>query len=206
MSRTVILVAGPSGSGKSRLSGHTGVPQLRLDDFYFDIDRPGMPCVHFGGGDTTQTMVDWDDVASWDLAAAVEALASLVETGRATTPVYDISTSRATGSREVDLDDSGSVLAEGIFAPDLLAPCRERGLSVLPIWLDRPRELNFLRRLRRDLAEHRKPPAVLVRRGVALYRHEPSLRAEALALGFEPMSMAQAQGAVRAFGCLAATT
>lgn len=199
MSRTVILVAGPSGSGKSRLSRVTGVPQLRLDDFYFDVNHPGLPCVRFGTADAADTRVDWDDVGSWNLEGAVDALASLVETGRASTPVYDISTSLVTGAHEVTCDGP-AIIAEGIFAPDLLGPCRERGLTVLPIWLDRPRLGNFRRRLRRDLAEHRKPPFVLIRRGIALLRNEPVLRARALALGFETLGMAEAHDAVLAAG------
>lgn len=195
MSRTVILVAGPSGSGKSHLSNLTGVPQLRLDDYYFDHDHPGMPRARFGGADTSDTLIDWDDVASWNLSGAVDALASLVETGRASTPVYDISTSRSTGTHEVTCEGP-AVIAEGIFAPDLLAPCRERGLTVLPIWLDRPRALNFARRLRRDLAERRKPPFVLIRRGLTLFRHEPALRRRAVALGFSPLGMSDAEKAV----------
>ena len=39
----VILLAGPSGSGKSRLAAMAGCPRLNLDDFYFDADHPGLP-------------------------------------------------------------------------------------------------------------------------------------------------------------------
>ena len=47
MSRSLLLIAGPSGSGKSRLTrlaaeAASALP-FRLDDFYYDADRPGMP-------------------------------------------------------------------------------------------------------------------------------------------------------------------
>ncbi|AXE38248.1 uridine kinase family protein [Acidipropionibacterium virtanenii] len=185
MACTVVLLAGPSGSGKSRLTRQLGVPQLRLDDFYRDGDDPGLPVI--------RSMVDWDDIASWSLDAAVTALCSLVEHGSARTPRYNLSTSRAEGTRPVITDGSPVILAEGIFAPDLLEPCRRAGLRVLPIWLDRSRDVNFVRRLRRDLHQHRKAPAVLVRRGLALRRSETAIRNRAVALGFQPCGMRRAR-------------
>lgn len=190
MTRTIILLAGPSGSGKSRLTHMAGLPELRLDDFYRDQDEPGLP--------RTLGIVDWDDVASWNLPAAVEALGQLARTGRATVPCYDISRSRAEGTHLVDVGDAPAVVAEGIFALDLLEPCLDAGLGVLPIWLDRPREFNFVRRLVRDLRQHRKAPPVLVRRGLALRAAEPALRSRAVAAGFRPMGMRPATATVLA--------
>lgn len=74
------------------------------------------------------------------------------------------------------------------------------GLDVVAIWLDRPRWFNFARRLQRDLRQRRKAPGVLVRRGLALARHEPELRRSALARGFTPYSMQDAAAAIRRFG------
>ncbi|VEI04211.1 uridine/cytidine kinase [Acidipropionibacterium jensenii] len=182
---TIVLLAGPSGSGKSRLARLTAVPQVRLDDFYRNGDDPDLPRVH--------GMVDWDDVDSWDMAAAVAALSRLVASGRAVTPHYVISENRTRGSQEICTAGSPAVLAEGIFATDLLAPCRAAGLAVLPIWLDRPRDLNFARRLGRDLRQHRKQPSILLRRGLALRQDERELRGRAVARGFQPMRMALAR-------------
>lgn len=182
--RTVILLAGPSGSGKSRLTRLTGAPQLRLDDFYRADTDPDMPMV--------DGRIDWDDARSWDAQAATIALDELLRTGRARVPVYSIQLNRATGEHEVDLTDSAVVVAEGIFAPDLLRCCRSKGVEVTPVWLDRSRHTNFSRRLRRDLKQHRKPPALLLRRGLQLWREEPAMRSRALELGFRPMAMAEA--------------
>lgn len=144
-------------------------------------------------------MTDWDDVASWNLDAAVAALCELVERGSARTPRYNLSDSRAEGTRLVELDGSPAILAEGIFATDLLEPCRGAGLTVLPIWLDRPRDANFLRRLNRDLRQHRKSPGVLVRRGFALRADEPARRNHAVGLGFRPTGMRRAERDILAF-------
>lgn len=185
------MVAGPSGSGKSRLARLAGphVAQVSLDDFYFDHDHPGLP--------QRLGIPDWDDAVTWDLDAAMAALGALVRDGVAELPVYDISTSRRIGSRHLDVRDKQVVVAEGIFAPEAFGAAREAGLPVSAIWLDRRRPANFARRLVRDLKEHRKPPAILVRRGVVLYRTEPSLRKAAVEAGFEPMGMRAALACVR---------
>lgn len=183
---SVLLVAGASGSGKSRLARLIGCPRLSLDHFYFDGDRPGLP--------RTGSIPDWDDVGSWDLHGALHAVERLLSTGVAEVPDYDISQSRRTGSETMSLGGHHLFVAEGIFAIDLLAPIRAAGLEVVPIWLDRNRSLTAVRRLRRDVAEKRKPLPILLHRGAALWRAEPSLRRRALAAGFRPLGMSEAQG------------
>lgn len=186
MPRTLLLIAGPSGSGKSRLtrlaqSSGRGVA-LSLDDFYRDVDEPGLPMTSLG-------IPDWDDAATWNCEHAIDTLRQLLATGEAEVPVYDISQSRRVGSHTVSVGAGEVLVAEGIFASQALAAARESGLAVEAIWLDRRPAANFLRRLGRDLAERRKPPLVLLRRGRALYRAEARLRRQALAAGFQPCSM-----------------
>ncbi|MBB1509407.1 uridine kinase family protein [Tessaracoccus sp. Y36] len=194
MVRTLVLIAGPSGSGKSRITSLAAdgehVVALSLDDFYRDLDHPDLPMTPMG-------IPDWDDVACWDMELAVDTLRTLLRDGRAELPVYDISLSRRVGTRTVDLGTAQIVLAEGIFAIQALAAARAEGLTVEALWLDRRRAANFLRRLARDLKEHRKPPVLLLRRGWALYRSEPALRRAALAAGFRGMSMRRALGSVK---------
>lgn len=184
MAATIVLVAGASGSGKSRMALMAGVPQLKLDEFYHDGDHPGLP--------RTLGIVDWDDVSTWNLPAAVGALEELVHAGRADIPVYEIAANARVGTEQMRLGDHNVLVAEGIFAPDLLRPARAAGLHVVPMWLDRPRTVTALRRLRRDLAQRRKAPPVLVRRGFALWRAEPAMRRRALELGFAPTSFSEA--------------
>lgn len=180
----MVLLAGPSGSGKSRLVRVTGAQQLRLDDFYADEDEPGLPMAH--------GRIDWDDVRTWHTDQAATALDELLRTGRAVVPEYSIALSRRTGSHEVTLAPNQVLVAEGIFAADLLAACRTRGIDVTPVWLDRRPVANFWRRLRRDLKQKRKPPTVLVRRGLMLWRQEGALRRSVVDAGFEPLTMTQA--------------
>lgn len=171
--RRVVVLAGPSGSGKSRLAArlnHThGWPIFRLDDFYRDGDDPAMPRSEDLG------IVDWDHPDSWDAQRAIAALCELVETGRTRTPDYDISSSRAVGHREVTARPHDLVLAEGIFAAEVVARLDEAGVLHSAWCVHHHAAVTFVRRLARDLKERRKPPLVLVRRGVALMRAEPRI-------------------------------
>lgn len=168
--------------------GH--VVALSLDEFYHDFDYPGLPLSPVG-------ITDWDDVRSWDLELALATLARLLNDGEADVPEYSISRSQRTGMRRLTCGDAQIILAEGIFAPQTYVALRKAGIPARAIWLDRPRAANCARRLVRDLRERRKPPMVLVKRGAALFRAEPTQRAQAMASGFEPVSMRTALRLVR---------
>lgn len=160
----VVVLAGPSGCGKTRLAERAGVPIVALDDFYRDGDDPRMPMV---GGHA-----DWEDPASWDAEAAVAALGELCRTGRAEVPTYSIAADARVGSRPVTLDGSPIVVAEGIFAAEVVGPLAAEGLLADALLLRSPSLVTFWRRLVRDHREGRKPPLVLVRQGLAKLRDE----------------------------------
>lgn len=180
----VLLLSGPSGSGKSRLArrlhARHGWPLVQLDDFYREGDAPDLPMSPLG-------LVDWDDVRSWDLHAAVDALERLCRTGRADVPLYDISTSSITGHHVLELDDAPLVVAEGIFAAHAIAALGARGLLAQAWSVHHRPWVTFFRRLTRDLAERRKPPLTLWRRGHVLRRAEPGIVAAQQALGAVPV-------------------
>jgi uridine kinase len=177
----VVVLAGPSGAGKSRLAGRLhaahGWPIVRLDDFYRDEDDPAMPRSEELG------IVDWDHPDSWDRQAAVDALDTLVDTGSVQTPVYDLAASRAVDTTTVHAGPHDLVLAEGIFAAEIIGDLRERGLLAGAYCVHHHRVVTFVWRLLRDLSERRKPPWTLVRRGLRLMRDEPRVVARQEALG-----------------------
>jgi uridine kinase len=193
LSRVVVL-AGPSGIGKSRLAVQTGLPVLRLDDFYRSGDDPGLPLIGHGAN---TGLVDWDDPRSWHAGRAVRAIEELARTGRTVAPVYDIARNSPSGTHEVALGGASVFVAEGIFAQQIVAACRELEVMAAAYCLRQLPLVTFWRRLTRDLREHRKPPVVLVRRGWDLMRNQQEVIADAAALGCTVVSPAEARALIR---------
>lgn len=175
-----MLLCGPSGSGKSLVAARSGLPVLRLDDFYKDGDDPTLPLVP-GSSD-----IDWDAPGSWDQDAAVAAVAELCASGRTTVPVYDLSLSARTGTDELDIGRTPLFVAEGVFAAEIVARCRELGLLGEALCLTRGPVKTFRRRFLRDLREGRKSVPFLLRRGWRLMRAERSIVARQTGLGAHP--------------------
>ncbi|MDT0380906.1 hypothetical protein RM572_19310 [Streptomyces sp. DSM 42041] len=172
----VILLTGPSGAGKSRLAARTGLPVLRLDDFYKETGDPSLPRLPDGA-------TDWDAPGSWDADAAFAALTDLCAHGRTTVPVYDIATSSRTGAAEFALHGAPLFVAEGIFAADIAARCAAADVLADAICLRGRPFTTFRRRLLRDVREGRKSVPFLVRRGWALMRAEGAIVARHRGLG-----------------------
>lgn len=173
----VVLLCGPSGSGKSLVAALSGLPVLRLDDFYKEGDDPTLPLVE-GSSD-----VDWDHPRSWDADVAVAAITELCATGRTTVPVYDIARSARTGEETLHIDRTPVFIAEGIFAAEIVERCRELGVLADALCLTRGPLTTFRRRFVRDLKEGRKSVAFLLRRGWRLMCAERSIVARQTALG-----------------------
>lgn len=183
-----MLLCGPSGSGKSLLSARSGLPVLRLDDFYKEGTDPTLPLVA-GSSD-----IDWDHPGSWDADTAVAAIVDLCRTGRTNIPVYDISLSARTGEETVEMARTPLFIAEGIFAAEIVTRCRELGVLADALCLSRGPVRTFRRRFLRDLREGRKSVPFLLRRGWRLMRLERTIVARQTALGAHPCDKDEALG------------
>jgi uridine kinase len=190
----LVLLAGPSGSGKTHLAEESGLPLLDLDDFYKDGADPTLP------RHPTLGIVDWDDPGSWDREGALAALEQVCRDEWADVPVYSIAADGRVGERRFEIGAAPAFVGTGIFAAELVGPARERGLLLDAIVVRRSRVKNFLRRLSRDLREHRKPPLTLVRRGLTLMRAEPGVVARQMSLGCRPCDRERTLAALRDAG------
>ncbi len=181
----VVLITGPSGSGKTRFVSRTGLPVVSLDEFYYDGDHPNLPLRH--------GMVDWDHINTWNKAEAINTLLTLCTTGKARIPIYDIPTNKQIGEQDIDMDGRRYVLAEGIFAADIIDDLKKEGILATALCISRPRIQTFWFRLMRDLDEGRKPLPNLLRRGIAHFLNEPKMYAELEGKGARKVSYAEAQ-------------
>ena len=201
MNARVILLAGPSGSGKTSLLRRVGAKRLKLDDFYRDGDEAGMPLV--GGGITSgagrqeaMSRIDWDHPDSWDAERAMRAILDLCAVGRTEVPIYSIPCNAVVGRAGLDIGRAHAFVAEGVFAAELIDRCRAEGVLAAALVLRRPRPATWWFRLRRDLAERRKPPAVLLRRGLRLALEEPERIQDWMERGCRAVSRRQCEAAI----------
>ncbi|MEO6510957.1 MAG: ATP-binding protein [Nocardioides sp.] len=195
MQARVIVLAGPSGAGKSRLAARLGLPVLRLDDFYKSGGDPTLPRITEGAN---AGLVDWDHPDSWLPDDAMAAIERLCAEGRAEVPIYEIARDGRCGSQVLDLDGGRYFVAEGIFAQEVVPRTRAAGLLASAYCVRQHATVTFWRRLTRDLREHRKPPLMLVRRGLDLMRDQKRVVEHAVALGCQPVSPDEAYAAITA--------
>ncbi|MEV7778003.1 ATP-binding protein [Kitasatospora sp. NPDC088351] len=186
----VVLLSGPSGSGKSSLAGRSGLPVLQLDDFYKDGDDPTLPLLPDGA-------VDWDSPLAWHREQAVAAIRSLHRTGRADVPVYSIPDNGRVSTRVLDLAGAPAFIAEGIFAAEITSDCAAEDLLGDALCLRNGAFTTAWRRLRRDVREGRKSLPVLLRRGWRLLRAERSIVGRQVGLGAHPCAGPEAARRIR---------
>ena len=187
------MLAGPSGAGKSRLaarlSARHGWPTVRLDDFYRDGDDPALPMLPIG-------IPDWDHPDSWHTEAAVSALERLSPPAGSTCPPTTSALPRP-GRTTVTADARDVVLAEGIFAAEIVPHLQPRGLLARAYCIRQNRWLTFWRRFVRDLAERRKPRWCSGERGLRLCRAEPAIVRHHASLGALPRIPASGRARAR---------
>ncbi len=193
MRARVIVLAGPSGAGKSRLADRIGLPVLRLDDFYKNGDDASLPRITEG---PNAGLVDWDHPDSWLRDEALAALERLCWDGSVEVPVYEIARDGRWGSRTLDLAGHELFVAEGIFAQEIVGACHDAGLLAAAYCVRQHPVVTFWRRLTRDLRERRKPPLVLVMRGLALLRDQRRVVSHAVAHGCRAVTSDEALAGV----------
>ena len=139
----VVLLAGPSGSGKSSLAARSGLPVLRLDDFYKEADDPTLPRSPAARTSTGTRP------GSWDADGAVAAIAELCRTGR--TSVSRVRHRHAAHGRAARRSTSSARRSSSRRASSRrtsCARCQELGLLADALCLRGRPSTTFRRRLR----------------------------------------------------------
>ncbi len=72
-------------------------------------------------------------------------------------PLYDLALSARTGEETIDIGRTPLFLAEGIFAAEIVARCRELGVLADALCLSRGPLTTFRRRFLQDLREAASP-------------------------------------------------
>ena len=133
-------------------------------------------------------LVDWDHPGSWLPRRRARGRSTrLCRDGRADVPVYDIARDGRCGcTRSSTSAARRASWPRGSSPRRSSPPAATRGLLAAAYCVRQHPCVTFWRRLTRDLREHRKPPLVLVRRGLALMRDQRRVVARAVALGCVP--------------------
>lgn len=134
------------------------------------------------------THVNWESPAAWHRDRAVDAILRLCAGETVDVPIYSMAANRAVGSRPMSLAGTRFLVVEGLFTSEVVAPVRSAGLLAAAVVLRNNPLLTFVRRMRRDFADGRKPPRDIVRIGVGKLVHERSVVRSLVAAGGTPMS------------------
>lgn len=152
MKPKLILIAGPSSSGKSTLAqslctelGADNCRLLSLDHYYRDL-RHVSP--------EARALRNFDEPTAWQSERLIEEIHQLTNGRPINMPQYDFGTHLRT-SQTCRVEPLPYIVAEGVFAlcyPDLNA------LALLKIFVDLDDEIALQRRLMRDIRERGRNP------------------------------------------------
>ena len=189
----VVLLTGPSGSGKSvprrPLRAARAAPRRLLQGGR----RPDAAALLDGSSD-----IDWDSPLSWDADAAVAAIDELCRTGRTTSRCTTSRPAPAVGEEALDIGRAPLFIAEGIFAADIVGALPGAGAAggrAVPARAARRRR--SAGGLLRDLREGRKSVPFLLRRGLAADARRARDRGPAHGAGRAPVRPGRGAGPAR---------
>jgi uridine kinase len=142
----VVGIAGGTGSGKTTLAGAIqsrlkpfDTVLLHQDSYY--RDQTGIPR-------DIRERTDYDHPDAFDTPLLVEHLLALKRGEPVNQPIYDFSIHSRSGS--VTVQPAPIILLEGIL---ILADPDIRRVLDVPLFVDTPDDIRFMRRLRRDILE-----------------------------------------------------
>jgi len=157
MKTKLILVAGPSSSGKSTLAhalceafGADCALLLSLDNYYRDL-RHLSP--------QERALRDFDQPAAWESERLIEEMQQLIEGKTIDMPQYDFNTHLRVDQTQ-HISPYPYIIAEGLFA---LCYAELNALASLEVFVDIDDEAALQRRLDRDIRKRGRSPECVTR-------------------------------------------
>jgi uridine kinase len=158
----VIFVAGLSGFGKTVASSASRVTPILSLDAYFYSQHPGLP--------RWLGRTDWETIDSYDIDRAVSAVISLASGVSVDVPIYDHSRNVASGFSR--LTSTGTLIAEGVYAPAVFERLSNEGIEAKLLLIRVSATTAFVTRLRRDIGQrHMNPVWAVIRSARLAFRH-----------------------------------
>ena len=182
---SVVLLAGPSGSGKSRVARLAGRPQLALDDFYRDLDHPGLPAGAAASWTGTTSPAGTPRPPSPSCAAVPDGSGRRPSLRHRRQPAHRHRPSRSRGEPTASSPrvSSHPTWSRRVRRPDWPTTRSTSTGPGLSAWSCASSA---------TYGSTASRIGVLWRRGLALWRAEPDLRAYALARGCRPVTLRKA--------------
>ncbi|MCC7197775.1 hypothetical protein IT413_06320 [Candidatus Peregrinibacteria bacterium] len=155
----LLLIGGPTGSGKStlslRISNELQISRLSLDNYFKDEGEMEIVLPQLN-------LRQWDapDCYHWDLL--IENLQDIFRKKIAKIPVFSHENSRQNGWVDFTIQKTPLII-EGLYAlsPEILGIAESMRLKVLSVFLDIPEEVRWQRKYNRDVLERNENPSTL---------------------------------------------
>ena len=155
----ILLITGPTGSGKSTISktisAELGLSILSLDNYFRDEEEMELVLPDFN-------IRQWDapDCYHWDIL--VKNLQSIFRDKISSIPIFSHECSKRSGWSSLSLQKT-PLIVEGLYAmhPEILAVINTMRIKYLSVFLNIPEETRWERKYKRDVLERNEDPTTL---------------------------------------------
>lgn len=155
----LLLIAGPTGSGKSmlskKLSEEMSVPRLCLDNYFKDEKQMELVIPELN-------IRQWDSPECYQWNLLIKNLQDIFNGKVAKIPVFSHKHSKQIGWSNLTLYKTPLIL-EGLYSmsPEILDVVRSMRLKTFSIFLDIPEEVRWQRKYDRDVLQRNENPSTL---------------------------------------------
>jgi uridine kinase len=152
----VYLIAGPTGAGKTRLahglSKHIKARVIGMDNYFIDEEK-----VPIEYSDIYGNAPQWDSPKACDFELLISNLIQLIQTGKATIPLFSFPLNKRIGSNIIEIARSMPIIVEGLHAIRCQSPLEKERIITYSIYIDADTKIRIERIRVRDKEERDRP-------------------------------------------------